>query len=43
MKKSSYESNPLATLFALVTLGIIGLSAKYCMKKYTRGGKKMVL
>ena len=41
--KKSYESNPLATLFALVTLGIIGFSAKHCMKKYTRGGKKMVL
>lgn len=43
MKKASHESNPVATLFALVTLSIIGLSAKHCMKKYTRGGKKMTL
>lgn len=43
MKKSSYDSNPVATMFALLTLSIIGLSAKHCMKKYTRGGKKMTL
>ncbi len=43
MKKSSYESNPIATLCALLTLSIVGISAKHCMKKYTRGGRKMSL
>lgn len=43
MKKSSYDSNPVAMMLALLTLSIIGFSAKHCMKKYTRGGKKMTL
>ncbi len=33
------ESNPLATIGAIVTLMIIGLSAKHCMRKYTRRPK----
>lgn len=40
MKKGSYESNPLATLGAIVTLVIIGISAKHCMRKYGRETKK---
>lgn len=32
--KRSNESNPLATIGAVITLTIIGISAKHCMKKY---------
>lgn len=33
MKKSN-QSNPLATICAIITLTVIGASAKHCMKKY---------
>lgn len=33
MKKSK-ESNPLATICAVITLTVIGTAAKRCMKKY---------
>ncbi len=34
MKKSSFASNPVATLGACVTLFIVFLSTRHCMKKY---------
>ncbi|MDD6021356.1 MAG: hypothetical protein ACI4GA_00330 [Acutalibacteraceae bacterium] len=44
MKRSARESNPLATIGAIVTLTIIGLSAKHCMKKYAlKPSKRMKL
>lgn len=32
--KTSKESNPLATIGAIITLTVIARSAKHCMKKY---------
>ena len=34
LSKAAYKSNPVATIGGIVTLVIIGLAAKHCMKKY---------
>ena len=38
MRKGAIQSNPVASIGYAVTLVIIGLSARHCMKKY--GGRK---
>lgn len=40
--RKSQESNPLATMGAIVVLMIIGVSAKHCMKKYALKPSKRI-